>query len=523
MMTKNGIMTTTLGVMAVILISAMGGSNLAFAEGYTMAENTQANFTFTFRDGIETHQFPVFSMTSDFVQNDGTTFKVEGLVGESPYLHKALDEAYKYRVMTSTGASSFEFDYRFFDVDVDLIRDGTTVRTLHYYNCEVLEYEATTLNSNDYESYFSSKSGFAVVDKIEFRCGGLNGESPESTIFANTDYSEIYNFAENVRTFVTFEFDGGVEKIEFTGFELNSGFEESDDNVVPNFSVAGVVDYYPLLYKAIDNARKVSGLSTAFNTDFEALVEFSNGEKTLRALDFRDCRVSGAIVSTEFDKEEGFTGKSGFALVNEIEFQCAGLTPLNESYSKLKGDEPTWKTNFLENRQLNENLQMAGDLRVMTTFTYNNGVEELEFPVFRQGDVLSTANPTFELEGIVGDYPLLYKKVDENLKLQSVSGANLMTEFFDVDVNIVSGEIIRGYNYSNCRVIDYDVGSDMNSEETYIKGTFALENTFEFECQGYHPNNPVYDAMFSSFQKAKTTSTNDLRNTDSWDPGFYIQ
>ena len=492
-------------------------------EGYKMAENVQANFTFTFRDGVEVYQFPVFKMTSDFVSNDGTTFEIEGVIGKSPYLHKALDEAFKYRMMTSTGASSFEFDYRYFDVDVDLTREGHTVRTLNYYNCEILEYEAVTLNSNDYESYTSPKSGFAVVDKIEFRCGGLNGESPETATFQNTDYGETYNFVDDVRTFITFEFDGGVEKIEFPNFELNSGFEESSDAVTPNFSVEGVVGYYPLLYNAIDNARKVSGMGTAFNTDFEALVEFSNGEKTLRALDFRDCRVSGAIINTESDKEEGFTGKSGFALVNEIDFNCAGLKPMNGGYAKLHGDAPIWRTSLMENEQPNEILNMAEGLRVKTVFTFNNGVEKLEFPIFRQGDVLSKANPTFELEGIVGDYPLLYKRVDENLKLQSVSGANLMTELFDIDVNLVNGDLVRGFNYSNCRVIDYDIGSDMNKEENYIKGHFALENTFDFECQGYHPNNPIYDVMFNSYVKSNTISSNDLRNTADWDPGFYIE
>lgn len=512
---------TCLFALLVLGISSITEFNKIYAEeneGYKMAENVQANFTFTYRDGVESYQFPVFKMTSDLIENKGTTFEIEGIIGKSPHLHKALDEAYKYRM-----SNTFEYNYRFFDVDVDLIRDNQTIRVLHYYNCEILEYEAVTLNSNDYESYTSSKTGFAVVDKIEFRCGGINGESPSTATIASVDYGEMYTFAENVRTFITFEFDQGVEKIEFTSFELNSGFEESDDAVTPSFSVEGVIDHYPLLYKAIDNAIKVSGLSIGFNTDFEALVEFSNKEKTLRSLDFRDCRVSGAMINTETDKEEGFTGKSGFAIVNEIDFDCAGLKPMNDGYEQLRGDAPTWRTTFMTNEQLNNNLQMAKGLRVMTTFTYNNGVETLEFPIFRQGDVLSKANPTFELEGIVGDYPLLYKRVDENLKLQSVSGVNLMTDLFNVDVNLVNGEIVRGFNYSKCRVVDYVVASDMNKEESYIKGQFALENTFDFECQGYHPNNPMYDVMLNPYKKAETLSTLDLRNTGDWEPGFYVE
>jgi hypothetical protein len=524
-MNMNNAIMTTMGVIAVLAIISVNGLNNAFAEeetSYKTAENVHAIFTFQFRDGLETHQFPVYRMTSDFITNGGTTFEVEGIIGNSPYLHKALDEAFKYRMMTSSGSSSFEYDYRFFDVDVDLTRDGQTMRTLHYYNCEILDYEATTLKSNDYESYHSSKSGFALVDKIEFRCGGLNGESSSDSAFPNLDYGSMYDFSENVRTFITFEFDGGVEKIEFPVFELNSAFEESDDSVTPSFSVEGVVDYYPLLYKAIDNARKVSGGSYGFNTDFEALVEFSNGEKTLRSLDFRDCRVSGAIINTEYDKEEGYTGKSGFALVNEIDFDCAGLKPINGSYEQFHNSGAIREPNMV-NQQPNNDLQMADNVRIMTTFTFNKGVAELEFPIFKQGNVLSKSNPTFELEGIVGDYPLLYKRVDENLKLQSVSGANLMTELFDIDVNIVNGEIIRGFNYSSCRVIDYGVGSAMNKEENYFKAQFSLENTFEFECQGYHPNNPLYDKMFKSNIESSAISSNDLRNTDDWGPGFYVE
>ena len=522
---RNAIPITSLTAFFVLGIFSIIEFDNIYAEGndYKMAENVQANFTFTFRDGVEVYQFPVFKMTSDFVSNGGTTFEIEGIIGDSPYLHKALDDAYKYRVMTSTGASSFEFDFRFFDVKVDLTREDQTIRTLNYKNCEILNYGAETLNSNDYESYTSAKSGFVVVDKIEFRCGGVDGESPKTTTFHNTDYGESYTFVDNVRTFITFEFDSGIEKIEFTTFELNSGFEESADNVTPSFSVEGVVDFYPLLYNAIDNARKVSGIGSAYNTDFEALVEFSNGEKILRSLEFRDCRVSGAIINTESDKEEGFTGKSGFAIVNEIDFNCAGLKPINIGYDQLRSDAQILKTSFMENQQSNVNLNMAGAPRVMTTFTFNNGIEKLEFPIFKQGDVLSKANPTFELEGIVGDYPLLYKRVDENLKIQSVSGANSMTELFDVDVNLVNGELVRGFNYSNCRVIDYDIGSAMNKEENYIKGLFALENTFDFECQGYHPNNPMYDAMFDSNYGSNTISSSDLKNTDDWGPGFYIE
>jgi len=517
-------MTTTMSLLAVFSIMSISVFDVNAQEegGYKMAEEVTANVKFTFRDGIESYQFPVFKMTSNLVDNSGTTFQLQGIIEKSPHLHKALDDAFKYRLMTSTGGSSFEYDYRFFDVDVDILREDKSVFVLHYYNCEILSYKAESLNSKDYESYHSSKSGFAVVDTIDFRCGGVNSSSSMKTSNIDVIGKTSYAHSQEVRTIITFEFDGGIEKIEFPSFELTSGFSEEDDAVVPGFSVQGVVNEYPLLYKAIDYSRKVSGIGTAYNADFEALVEFSNNEKVLRAIDFRDCRVSGAIVNTEFDKEEGYTGKSGFAIVNEIDFQCAGMTPINNNYAALYGDTPIWRTTELKNQQMNEDLNTTGP-RVIATFTYGNGVETIEFPVFVQGNVLSKSNPTFELKGIVGDYPMLYKSVDQNLKTQSVSGSNPTLVLFDVDVNLMNGnEIIRGFNYHDCRVIDYVVASAMNSEENYIKGQFALENIFEFACHGYHANNPAYDALFKS-EKGATISSKDLRNTDDWGPRFSKQ
>jgi archaellin len=133
-----------------------------------------------------------------------------------------------------------------------------------------------------------------------------------------------------------------------------------------------------------------------------------------------------------------------------------------------------------------------------------------------------TTYPTLELRGVVGDYPILYNHVDDLMKVQGVAGTSNV-DLVDIDVDLVSdGKVIRGFNYNNCRAIDYTVETETNKEESYVKNKFALENIFEFECQGYHPNNPAYDAMFS-VEKANTESTFDLRNTDRWGQGFTVR
>ncbi|MCA9811856.1 MAG: hypothetical protein KC483_03220 [Nitrosarchaeum sp.] len=527
MNTKNILMTTTIGMVAIAAITILGINN-AFAEetddGYKMADDIKAIFTFKFKDGIEIHEFPVFNMDTDYIANSGSpSFSVEGVVGNAPHLHKALDEAFKYKQNPS-----YEWNYQLFEVTIDLQKNDNTIKTLEYHDCYVDDYHISTQN-DDYESYLSSSSGFAIIDNMEFLCGGLNilSERASPTRIISSIPSEYgqneYKFAEEIRTFVTFEFDQGLEKIEFPYFEITSGFEEEDDNVVPGFSVESTIIKHPLLDKAIDNARRVSGLANGFNIDFEATVQFTKDSDVLRTIKYKDCRISDYEIVTETDKEEGFTGKSGFALVENIGTECIGVDTDNPSMDRLIGDTPIWKVTNLQNSLPDHEYPLGTGPMAIVTFTYDDGTEEITFPIFEQGDVLVKSNPRFELGGIVGDFPMLYKRVDDNLSLTSTTGANNFIELFNVDVTLVhNGESIRGFNYVDCRVTDYTVKTQRDKEESYFKG-FALSNTFEFECQGYHPNNPVYDRMFNIYEKAKTINTNDLRRTDQWGPGFYVE
>ena len=137
-------------------MSSDGMLNQANAEEYDNVAGISNEITFHFRDGMETVSFPVFSTTSDLISNIGTSFEVEGVVGNNPYLHQALDQAYLYRMSTLTGGSSFEFDYRFFDVDVNVIQNDDILKSFSYKNCEITEHNITTL-TDDYESYLASK------------------------------------------------------------------------------------------------------------------------------------------------------------------------------------------------------------------------------------------------------------------------------------------------------------------------------------------------------------------------------
>ena len=537
MIYKNAKNIAIFSIVALFTVISFGFSNTYAeeSEGYNMIGDVSPVLTFTFRDGVETYEFPVFEMGENFADNSGTSFSVEGTVTNSPLLHKAMDEAYKYK--SSNGA--FDYQFKYFDVDADFVKEDKSIITLDYNNCRIDNYQVETLDSDDYESYFK-EVGFAIVDKIDFECSGLNSNYSNTNSVDNdftfTDYGESgFTFANDVKTSVTFMFENGVEKIRFPIFNLVSGYEESTDNVVAEFQIEGVLDYYPLLFDAIDKSRQVSGLSTASNVDFDALVEITNDESLLRGFDFTSCRISDAKITTLTDKEEGFTGKSGFVLVLQSSFTCSGINGVNMYYDELRGDAPIWKTTHLTNEYAETIQNTDGGLSTVATFTFADGTETIEFSMFKQSNVLTVTEytgsdsitnkatyPTLELRGIVGDYPILYNHVDDNIKIQGVAGTSMM-DLVDIDVDLVSGgEVIRGFNFVNCRAIDYTVETDPHTEESYVKNKFALENIFEFECQGYHPNNPAYDAMFN-VEKSNTESTSDLRNTDQWGPGFTVR
>jgi len=532
MTTKNILLITTLSLVAILSVTVLPNFEALAEEEetrYKMADDVSATVTFTFRDGVETHEFPVFKITSDFVSNVGTTFNVQGVVDKAPHLHQALDDSFKYRSMMSNGGS-LEYDYRFFDVSVIISNDSEEIRNIHYYNCEIQDYKIETL-SDDYESYgFFDNVGFAIVDDIDFRCGGMasNDETVQkssSTINqVSIDYGQTsFKFAKDARTFVTFKFDDGIEKIEFPIFELTTGFAEGDD-AGPSFHVEGIVMNHPLLDNAINQARKTSGLASTFNTDFEALVEFTNNGKVVRGLDFVDCTVSSFFIDTYQDKEEGYTGKRGFALIEKADFTCAGLTPLNPTYDEIKGNEPIWSSIKMSNEYLENSYNMGTGPHAVAVFTFNDGQEIIDFPTFEQGNLLDKTNPTIELVGIPGKYPLLYQHTDNSRQIgQKMTGINALSDLFDVDVTLVYGEdSVREFNYSNCRSVDYVLKTQHDKEESFFKG-FSLTNEFHLECQGYSPNNPVYDAMFDNSVKAQTIDTTDLPDTHTWGPGFYVQ
>ena len=544
----------SIAIFSVIIIASQGMLEPAygthafedFTAEYDFVAGIHNEVTFKFRNGIETVNFPVFSTTSDLVENVGTSFVVEGVIGNSPHLHKALDDAYTYRNIVLTGAGSFDYEHRYFDVDVNIVQNETVLKSFEYNNCEISSNSVSTL-TDDYESYLASNTGFAIVDSVEFRCSGVHinlEDNPSTTTHMKmdlTDYGSLpFPLAEDVRTFLTFDFDHGAEKIESVIFTLTAGFDEND-NAGANFQIITAVLPHPMIDNAISKSQKISGMQSSFNEDFNVSVEFVNPETTLRALDFNSCIVSGYDILTLRDKEEGYTGKRGFATAEILDVDCSGLTPINPNFDKLSINKESLKApvlspidpNFDKQSDDLESLMtpvlhsynMGTGPHVIATFDFDSGTEVIEFPEFNQGNLISKANPTFELVGVPGVTPLLYHAVDEAKKSQSkITGVTSSKDLFDVNLVLVNGDhTVRSFDYSKCRIVDYVLKTEHDLEESFYKG-FALTNEFHFECQGYVPVNSHYSEMFFIPQSTETESSKDYesKQRSTWGPNFRV-
>ena len=519
---KNAIAMTTLSIIAIFAITSITiSANEAFAvsiTNYKMVEDTYAKVTFTFRDGVEETYFPVFKMTTSYVANSAAEFQLQGIVGDYPLLNEAMDQEYDFRL----APAETQYNYKKFIVDVDLIKGGVVQKNLHYVDCKVSGSTTDTVLDNA-EGYTTTKTGFAIINVIDFDCMGVVQKTHTNEYDRNVysqnnlvDYGKnSQKLAEDVHSYATFYFNDGAERIDFPVFKLNTGFDEKSKER-PSFTVQGIVKPHKLLDNAIEKAKKVAGQPSLYNDDFQVNVDFTNDSKTFRTLKYSDCRVEEYKVDTLFDKEEGYTGKSGFAIVEDITVTCAGLTTKNYPSENIVHSNP---------------YMMGGMTQAFATITLPHGEKEtLNFPFFKQtsktdtkvSQKISRLTPSFQLQGVVGDTPVLYKVVDL-IRTRGPAGTDYQG-LFSVAVDIVhNGKLVKTYNYDHCRVVSYDADTSFNAEEGYVGANgFALVGTYNFECNGYHPSNPSFEAMNVS-EKAQNQSTNDLRNTDSWRVGFTVK
>jgi hypothetical protein len=205
------ILFSAIAVVAALSIMSIAGITIKdiIAEetenvGYSFAEDVMITGVFSFKDGTELVNFEVFNSGSDYL-NPKTlqTIELMKVVGETPLLHKAVDESRKYNVVSSAG----NFQDRFFDVNITLSQGGSPIRVYAYRDCSIVDF--STVTEFDKEEGWLQKAGFAVIENYELQCEGLTSQNPSyeqmmSSVKADTQstmdlrdtqqWSDIYKY-----------------------------------------------------------------------------------------------------------------------------------------------------------------------------------------------------------------------------------------------------------------------------------------------------------------------------------------
>ncbi len=150
---------------------------------YVFGEGVYPQATFNFRSGTVTYDFQLYDMTNNLF---GTTangftstrtispeFTLVKVVGDTPYLHKAVDQTFE-----NGGRTISEYDYKMFDVTIEMIQAEKSLRTIEYKDCSITNYKINTRTDNEEGYTTGGKTGFAVVETYTFACNGFSLKSP---------------------------------------------------------------------------------------------------------------------------------------------------------------------------------------------------------------------------------------------------------------------------------------------------------------------------------------------------------
>ena len=163
----------------------------------------------------------------------------------------------------------------------------------------------------------------------------------------------------------------------------------------------------------------------------------------------------------------------------------------------------------------------VNNMQFKTTFHFV-GLGELEletFSVYKQlGGFKKGETAAFRIAGLAGiDKIGLYELADRSANQRFGSQHNPINNL-DIDVDVSQNEIVlHQFKYTGCKLTDYKVDTLFDAEETYAGNTkFAIVDIFEFRCDGYDPNTPLFEKAVEAIQRAKTTSTMDLVPGATW-------
>jgi len=147
-----------------------------------------------------------------------------------------------------------------------------------------------------------------------------------------------------------------------------------------------------------------------------------------------------------------------------------------------------------------------GDLQIRVVFHFQQSTEIIDsFAIFNQiGGYDYNELPKLQLIGGVGPDKLFLYHVTDNAHHNKHTDRLPEYTDFDVDVFIMKGsEAYRKMAYTTCSVLDYNVVTLFDLEETFSKPElkFVVADDYIIECGSFHPHCPICITIKEEAQK----------------------
>jgi len=156
--------------------------------------------------------------------------------------------------------------------------------------------------------------------------------------FADLTILETPNYVEDtigdvkIRTIFTFGKLGTEVVDSFRVFEQVSGYERTTEGITFQL-IGGVGADKPKLYLTTDKAfelqmiGRAGGLSDYFDFDIDVYLFTRGDEVAYRHLQYSSCDIDDYSITTLFDGDETYSGKTKFVIADVYTFTCSGYAP----------------------------------------------------------------------------------------------------------------------------------------------------------------------------------------------------
>ncbi len=137
-----------------------------------------------------------------------------------------------------------------------------------------------------------------------------------------------------IQTVFHFTGFGNLSLETFSVYEQVSGYKKDEGVSFRLFGMAGLDKIG--LYKLSDKTSqgRIGSVNDPLN-NFDIDVRILQNEQVLHEFNYKGCKIADYKVTTLFDADETFSGKTKFAIVDVFEFTCRGYIPATPLFDEI--------------------------------------------------------------------------------------------------------------------------------------------------------------------------------------------